>query len=440
MTRMATDMPTDYEPAALPWSAMSSSPRSDPERLDVVRRLSRDPTVGPAAGMAEIAADEFCRLACLVYSEVDGPERWARARSILAAHPDVVDASIAAAACAADPDAIAAQLVADPQSANREVGPFRWSPLLYLTYSRVLGVDEPAERFLRSARILLDAGANPNAGYLWRGLTSPFTVLTGVFGEGEQGAGRQPRHPQSEKLARLLLTAGADPNDGQTLYNRMFRPDDGHLQLLFEFGLGRMTGGPWAELLGADAESPAQMFARQLGWAIDHGFSDRVELLIANGVDLESPLLDGRTPAVHAITVGYRDIIEDLRAAGVTLPTSSPKLAMVGALLAGDGGYVAENPEALAAAKISHPGLIHRARTAAAVALLGATGFDLNARAGGSTALHNAAFAGDVDLITALLAAGADRGIQDTEHSATALGWAEYGCHPAAIRLLTPLG
>ena len=78
------------------------------------------------------------------------------------------------------------------------------------------------------------------------------------------------------------------------------------------------------------------MFARQLGWAIDHGFSDRVELLIANGVDLDGPLLDGRTPAEHAMTAGYRDIIEDLRVAGVTLPASSPELAVVGALLAGD--------------------------------------------------------------------------------------------------------
>ena len=54
-------------------------------------------------------------------------------------------------------------------------------------YSRVHPVDEPAERFVRCAQLLLDAGADPDAGYLWRGLTTPFTVLTGVFGVGEAG-------------------------------------------------------------------------------------------------------------------------------------------------------------------------------------------------------------------------------------------------------------
>ena len=68
---------------------------------------------------------------------------------------------------------------------------------------------------------------------------------------------------------------------------------------------------------------------------------------------------------------------------------------------------------------------------------LAAAGFDVNARAGGSTPLHQAAFAGDGALITALLAAGADPTVTDDEHAATPLGWAEYGCQPDAVRLLT---
>ena len=38
-----------------------------------------------------------------------------------------------------------------------------------------------------TATELLDAGADPNAGYLWHGLPAAFTVLTGLLGEGEQG-------------------------------------------------------------------------------------------------------------------------------------------------------------------------------------------------------------------------------------------------------------
>ena len=33
---------------------------------------------------------------------------------------------------------------------------------------------------------------------------------------------QQPPHPECDALARLLLDAGADPNDSQTLYNRHF--------------------------------------------------------------------------------------------------------------------------------------------------------------------------------------------------------------------------
>ena len=111
------------------------------------------------------------------------------------------------------------------------------------------------------------------------GLPSPFTVLTGVFGEGELGPVRQPRHPCAQPLARLLLTAGADANDAQALYNRMFEPGNDHLELLFEFGLGQDTGGPWLGRLGEALGSPASTLRGQLAWAITHGMTDRVRLL-----------------------------------------------------------------------------------------------------------------------------------------------------------------
>lgn len=408
-----------------------------PDPRETLRQLSRDPTVDP--GSPQTVADEFCRLACLTYGAADHPDRWERARALLAEHPGIVGASIAAAAAAADVGAVTTHLAADPEAANLETGPHGWAPLLYLTYSRVGTADAPADRFLDCTRLLLDAGADPDAGFLWRGLPSPFTALTGVFGEGEQGPGRDPRHPHSAALARLLLTAGAHPNDGQALYNRMFRPDDGHLVLLFEFGLGRVDGGRWASLLNDLIESPRQMLSRQLGWAIDHGFGERVELLIANGVEIRAPLADGRTPVEHAIAAGYRDIIDTLGAAGASVPDLPDESALIGALLAGDADRVAEHPELLAAARAEHPALIHRARTPAAVALLGASGFDPDARLAGSTALHQAAFAGSDALITALLTAGADPNSLDSEHGTTPLGWATYACHPAARALLDPV-
>ena len=415
---------------------MSSPPPSHPDPRETLRLLSRDPTVDPET--PETPADRFCRLACLVYSEVDHPDRWAAARALLAEHPEIVTDSIAAAAAAADPEALAAHLAADPEAADRETGPHRWAPLLYLTYSRAV-LDDSADRFLRCARLLLDAGADPNAGYLWQGLPSPFTALTGVFGEGEQGAGKQPRHPHSLQLARVLLTAGANPNDGQSLYNRMFRPDNDHLLLLFEFGLGRVGGGHWAELLDGFIETPEQMLARQLGWAIDHGFGERVELLIANVVDVSTPLADGRTPAEHALHSGYREIIVALTAAGADLPGVAPDLRLVGALLAGDSAGVDELSDRLADLRTADPTLIHRARTPRSVALIAESGFDVDARLGGRTALHEAAFAGDLELITALLAAGANPDAVDDQHGTPPLVWAGYACQPAAVEMLEPV-
>jgi hypothetical protein len=410
--------------------------------LDQAADLTRNPTVddGPAEPAEGDLADQFCRLACLVYSEVDDPARWARAGVLLHLHPEVVRSSIAAAAAAADVYALRLLLAADPAAANRLTGPHRWAPLMYLTYSRLPTPAESADRFVAAARVLIEHGADVNEGYLWRGLPTPFTVLTGVFGEGEQGAGKQPRHPHSVPLARLLLTAGADPNDGQALYNRMFRPDNSHLDVLFDFGLGRGDGGPWRRRLGDAVESPGQMVARQLGWAIDHGFADRLALLIRRGVDVSGKLMDGRTPAEQAVAAGRLPIIELLRDAGVDVPALTADQELLGALLAGDRqlarAAIAADPGRLPAVRRAHRKLVREADNAASVALLSEFGFDVNAAVRGATALHQAAFSGNVPLIEALLAAGADPARRDDEYRATALGWAEYACQPAAVALL----
>src|SRR5204862_2672567 len=173
----------------------------------------------------------------------DGPERWMDARQLLLEQPEITEHSIHAAAAANHTERVERLLRADSTRACIDGGPFAWTPLLYLAYSRV-DPNVSVDAVLTIARLLLDAGADPNAGYLWRG-TYPFTALTGAFGEGELGPRLQPRHSHSLALARVLLDAGANANDSQSLYNRMFLPDNDHLELLFEFGLGRGDGGSW---------------------------------------------------------------------------------------------------------------------------------------------------------------------------------------------------
>ncbi|WP_051265003.1 ankyrin repeat domain-containing protein [Nakamurella lactea] len=512
--------------------------------LEVAARLTRHP--GSVDEHSLSAADRFCALACLRYDQSDEPPRWASAAALLAEHPGIVDEHIWAAAAAADPAAVRRHLRSDGASVRADGGPYRWVPLLYLTYSRVPGTSETD--VLATASALLEAGADVNAGYLWGGQATPFTALTGAFGEGEQGPGRQPRRPHSSALARLLLERGADPNDGQALYNRMFTRDNRHLELLFEFGLGSGDSGPWRRRLGEALESPAHMLRRQLDWAIDHQLTERVRLLAQHRIDLVTPSADGLTPrdrahalaffpVTHELVLGgtmpsvggkdevaqaaaillagpdqdvharawlsshpelvagvkqrwpefadgylprHQDALDRLSWAGFDVGGSqhavglrpsaeassidrdsrhemvpevfssaleSGELSLVFLLMLGgrdadDEAKLREyllrdrGTEILARDRERHPALIHRASDAIAIDRIAWAGFDVNIKLDGHTALHQAAWDGDLAKVSALLAAGADPNVTDDEHQGTPLAWAEYAYQSEAADLL----
>ena len=415
--------------------------------LDVVAEFSRTPDRHKAAATP---ADEFLRLGCLTYND-DDSEPQKRARALLAAQPEIVGDSIHAAAAANDVVHVQRWLTDDPALAHAEGGPFAWPPLLYLTYSRV-DPDVSIDAVLGIARRLLGAGADPNAGYLWAG-TYVFTALTGVFGEGELGPRRQPRHPHSLALARVLLEAGADANDAQTLYNRMFLPDNDHLELLFEFGLGSGDGGPWKRRLGAALESPVEMVRSQLQWAVTHGMVERTQLLIDHGVDFVAAFDDGRTPCNAAALSGHGAVVDLLVANGAPPPDLEPADALIAAALLGDrasiGRIRAQHPNALEIARERRPGLVAWAATHSpdSIALCVDLGFDVNALGRSDapvegkweTALHEAASQGNSDLVQRLLALGADPNIRDKRFDNTPLGWARYFEQAEIVELLTPL-
>jgi ankyrin repeat protein len=311
---------------------------------------------------------------------------------------------------------------------------------------------------LGAARMLLQAGADPNAGYLWHGLPTPFTVLTGVFGEGELGPVRQPRHPHSLALARLLLEAGANPNDGQALYNRMFEPGNDHLELLFEFGLGTGDGGPWRRRLGDAVDTPAEMLRGELAWAITHGMTERVRLLVSHRVDVTSTFDGGATTTSMAATTGHPDLIDYLVAHGAPPLGLDPAEAFVAAALAPEIGSARASLDRLLR---EHPGLADQVRAARpalitwaaacgraeAVEILAGLGFDVNARGRTDvpsdqpwqTALHKAAEDGNLELARTLLRLGADPDIRDHRFDSTPLGWARHFGQQPLIDLLEPL-
>ena len=394
---------------------------------DVLARYARSPH--EVTAFADPVAD-FLAHACLVYSD-DGPDRRSRAVGILATRPGLAQESLCAAAALGDLPAARAHLASDPDAARREDGPFAWEPLLYLAYSRV-----PQSDAVAVARLLLDAGADPNAGYLWDGLPSPFTALTGAFGEGEDAA-NQPRHPDEQELATLLLERGADPNDSQALYNRMFNPDDSHLHLLFAHGLGKGDGGPWHARLGTAHQTPSRMLHDQLLFAASSARPSRVRLLLTHGVPAESdhrghPLHRGRTPLELAMRAGDEESASLLRAAGATPVTLDEAETFLAAALRGEDTH--PSADVLARAKSLDPDAVNRATELSrptAIRLLRAHGFPTG------TALHTAAFLGDRALVDLLLDLGADPTALDPHHESTPAAWARHNHHTALAEHLT---
>lgn len=402
------------------------------------------------APVEESIGDRFLRSACLTYSG-SHPADVDAAAKLLAVNPDLSSAGVAAAAACVDVTALQGFLSADPMSAVAPTGPYGWSPLLYLAYARHLPpVDEQST--LDAARMLLDAGADPNDGRFWHGLPTPFTVLTGVFGNGEND---EPAHPHALALARLLLDRGADPNDGQTLYNRMFSDDDAHLVLLFDYGLGRPSNGPWYRLLGDGLESPPVMLRNLLAWAVVHDQRGRVELLARNGVDVRAPFTElrgswgqGRTPAALALVNGDRRMSELLVSLGAQEPRLDAEDSYIAAVVSGDTPEVVNTPDGvIEGARRRRPALVvwAAARGAAnAVDVLVRHGFDVNAmgrsdlpiEAPWQTALHVAAERNDAALVARLLDLGADPALRDLRFHATPQDWARHFGYDELVPLL----
>jgi Ankyrin repeats (3 copies) len=379
-------------------------------------------------GPQQDPADEFLRLACLTYG-ADDPVRRTNAASMLAGQPGLGADSVHVAAARADAASLRRLLAADPSLSRAEGGPFGWPPLLYLAYARHdPHVSEAA--VLDTVSALVEAGADPDAGYLWHGNHPPFTALTGAFGQGEGGVTDQPAHPQWAALARALLDAGADPNDAQSLYNRTFEPDDRHLVLLFEYGL-----------------DDADELAFQLAWAVAHGMDARVELLVGHGVGPDTEVggrydVARRSAYAAALTSGHPATAELLVRLGAT-PDLSAEEGVLAAVFTGGDVDAGTVPGAVA----GRPGLVAWAANLGqhdAVRRAVRLGWDVNRRARidmpsdqeWETGLHAAAGNGDTAMIELLLGLGADPTIMDCRFAATPLQWAEHFGRQAAADLL----
>jgi ankyrin repeat protein len=149
-----------------------------------------------------------------------------RPDAILAGHPEIAG-NIHVAAILGD-DAVVRRLLAeDRQNAFKKAPPYDGAALVYLCLSNYLRLDPArSEAFMRAATALLNAGADPNAGFWSQGEHREWeTALYGAAGVAH--------HPG---LTRLLLERGADPNDNETFYHAPETYDNAAMKVLVESG------------------------------------------------------------------------------------------------------------------------------------------------------------------------------------------------------------
>lgn len=386
------------------------------------------------------AVSEFLRLACLRYDASDDPANWAKAQAMLEARPALAVANVYTAAVLGDASGLRRRLDRAPVLANAKGGPLDWPPLLYLAYSRVVWDGRPCD-WLAAAQALLDRGADANA-FFWWGETYRFTAITGALGEGEGGPRAQPPHPRGLDLARLLLEAGADPNDGQALYNRMLRPGDDCLRMLLEYGLNARHRVNW------QTDNPMGMLDYLLWHALKGGNADRARLLLDHGANPNVRPEGGLSVYRIALRHGQPELAAMLAEAGAAAEATAvdrflcacmvEDVAAARALVEGRPGLLDELTPV--DREVLHLAAANDLRESASL-LLG-LGFDVNARetAGYRHApLHKAAMNGHLEMAVLLVSCGADPEARDAVHQDTPAGWARYHGQQSAAHYLAGL-
>lgn len=213
------------------------------------------------------------------------------ADALLRAHPDLATLDLFTAAVLGEERAVREHLARDPASATATSAPHGWTALVYLCFSRYLRLDPArSDGFVAAARALLEAGADPNAG--WNEADEYATWEPALY-----GAAGLAHHAG---VTELLLEHGADPDDNETCYHSPESHDNAVVRLLLE--TGRIS--PVNRLM---------MLIRKL----DVHDLEGVRLLLKAGADANG-LWDARLHTLqHSITRGNAiEIVEALLAHG----------------------------------------------------------------------------------------------------------------------------
>lgn len=370
--------------------------------------------------------------------ERDGPARGIVAARLLGHHPEIVRDSIHTAVAAHDLEAVRTFLRRNPSAVHERSAFDGWTPLVRLAYAR-LPIEAASNNALAIATLLLDAGADPNAG--WSDGVNEFTVLVGVIGDGEE---HQRAHPISETFARLLIARGADPFAPQALYNTSLGPDSIFwLDLLWseseKRGETHKWTGPSPKELGGETIPSA--LAYLLGNAVPN-HPQRTRWLLEHGADARGINFHSREPVIkHAVLAGREDVAELLIRYGASRPQLSEDEDFLAATAAGDfarmRALARKHPQFLRRHEPMFAAIrLRRADIAKALLDLG-----MSADVGDDKkfgALHYTTHCGAAEIARLLVSRGAEVDAFELRYGGTPLTHAAYHARAEMVQLLAP--
>jgi ankyrin repeat protein len=271
-----------------------------------------------------------------VYGHLNDRPRPVLAARKLALRPDLGRGELFLACATGDESAIRGAIAADPACVNTTAK--NWPcpcgkeildmpPLVAVTHSGLLKLAEFQNELRRCARILLDAGADPNQSWT-HSSNYPHSALYGAAGKNHD-----------VELTKMLLDAGANPNDNESLYHSTESCDLTCMRLLLEAGARVEDTNAVHHILDRDELDALKLLLAYvkdfkaltstirdpLIWAIRRRRSRaHVEALLSAGADPHAKTWDDVSAYRFALKNGMPEVAETLALAGAGPTTGEP--------------------------------------------------------------------------------------------------------------------
>jgi ankyrin repeat protein len=347
---------------------------------------------------------------------------------ILEEHPELIQGDFPLSCAMGDDAVVRAAIARDPKIVHRTfdawtcpccnwVG-YAMPPLVAVTHSGLLRLERFRDGLHRTARALLDAGADPNQSTRTAD-NEPLSALYGAAGKNHDAL-----------LTRMLLDAGADPNDNESLYHSRETRDVTIARMLLD--AGAVVEGTNALLRQLDFEDidglqlmltftrDADDTSRGNEPALLHAIrrrrsSEHVRALLNKGADPRGRTKDGTTAYRLALRFGLPEVADMLSAAGAAEPLSVED-EFLAACARGDAAearrFLAAKPGiilGLSGRQLQLLPELAAAMNGDAVRVMVVLGWPIGVRGGDwdASALNHAVFNGDAGLTRFLLEHGA---------------------------------